>query len=88
MYRPATRVVALMRQGYTAYADSMIALDANLSLLGSFQPVHPACQDAQCDWGFGATPIVCQPPGCPTMVVALSKDRHLPLAPLWKILTR
>jgi hypothetical protein len=77
-----------MPEGYTAYADSMIALDVNLNLLGSFQPVHPACQDAQCDWDFGATPIVYQPPGCPTMVVALNKDGHLPLALLRKILTR
>jgi outer membrane protein assembly factor BamB len=73
----ATGATDSMPEGYIAYAGRMIALDAHLNLLGSFQPVHPACQDAQCDWDFGATPIVYQPPGCPTMVAALNKDGHL-----------
>ena len=73
----ATSATDSMPEGYPAYAGSMIALDTNLNLLGSYQPVPPACQTAQCDWDFGATPIVYQPPGCPTLVAALKKDGNL-----------
>jgi len=73
----ATGATDSMPEGYTAYAGSMIALDPNLNLLGSFQPVHPPCQDAMCDWDFGATPIIYQPPGCPTLIAAVNKDGHL-----------
>ena len=52
----ATSATDSMPEGYPAYAGSMIALDTNLNLLGSYQPVPPACQTAQCDWDFGATP--------------------------------
>ena len=64
-------------ESYQLYAASMIALDANLDLLGYYQPTPPACQTTQCDWDFGATPIVYQPPGCPTLVAALKKDGKL-----------
>jgi hypothetical protein len=66
-----------MPETYPPYAGSLIALDANLNLLGAYQPTPPACQTAQCDWDFGATPIVFQPPGCPTLVAALKKDGYL-----------
>jgi outer membrane protein assembly factor BamB len=73
----ATSATDSMPEGYPLYAGSMIALDANLNLLGYYQPPPPACQTAQCDWDFGATPIVYQPPGCPTLVAALKKDGYL-----------
>jgi PQQ-like domain/Viral BACON domain len=73
----ATGATDSMPEGYPLYAGSMIALDANLNLLGYFQPTPPGCQDAQCDWDFGATPIVYQPPGCPTLVASLKKDGYL-----------
>jgi outer membrane protein assembly factor BamB len=75
----ATSATDSMPEGYPPYAGSMIALDANLNLLGYYQPAPPACQTPQCDWDFGATPIVYQPPGCPTMVAALKKDGYLHL---------
>ncbi len=73
----ATSATDSMPEGYPPYAGSMIALDANLDLLGAYQPTPPACQTPQCDWDFGATPIVYQPPGCPTLVAALKKDGYL-----------
>src|SRR5215475_11826226 len=73
----ATGATDSMPETYTPYAGSMIALDSNLNLLGSFQPPPLACQTAQCDWDFGATPIVYQPPGCPTLVAAVSKNGNL-----------
>jgi outer membrane protein assembly factor BamB len=73
----ATGATDSMPEGYAPYAGSMIALDSNLNLLGYFQPTPPGCQTSQCDWDFGATPIVYQPPGCPTLVAALKKDGYL-----------
>jgi outer membrane protein assembly factor BamB len=73
----ATSATDSFPEGYTLFARSMLALDADLNLLGYFQPTPPACQDAQCDWDFGATPVVYQPPGCPMMVAAVNKDGHL-----------
>lgn len=73
----ATGATDSLPEGYTPYAGSMIALGSNLDLLGYYQPTPPGCQTAQCDWDFGATPIVYQPPGCPTLVAALKKDGYL-----------
>jgi len=79
-----------MPEGYTPYAGRMVVLPANLIIsdpmtglntpLGSFSPVHPSpCQGngIPCDMDFGATPILYQPTGCPTMVAAVNKDGHL-----------
>lgn len=73
----ATGATDSMPEGYAPFAGSMIALDANLNLLGSYQPPPLPCQTAQCDWDFGATPIVFTPTGCATLVAAVSKDGHL-----------
>jgi outer membrane protein assembly factor BamB len=73
----ATSATDSMPETYPPYAGSMIALGANLNFLAYYQPSPPACQTAQCDWDFGATPIVFQPPGCPTLVAALKKDGYL-----------
>ncbi|HJU15207.1 MAG TPA: PQQ-binding-like beta-propeller repeat protein [Stellaceae bacterium] len=62
---------------YQLYAASMIALGANLNLLGYYQPTPPSCQTTQCDWDFGGTPVVYTPPGCPTLLAALKKDGKL-----------
>jgi outer membrane protein assembly factor BamB len=64
-------------EGYQLYADRLVALDSSLSLLGSWEPTHPTsfpCNGAPCDVDFGATPLVFQPSGCPTMVAAGNKD--------------
>ena len=66
-----------MPEGYTPYAGGMLALDANLNFLGWYQPPPLPCQTAQCDWDFGATPIVLTPTGCQTLVAAVSKDGHI-----------
>jgi outer membrane protein assembly factor BamB len=67
---------------YTPYAGRMLALDANLNLLGSFEPDHSGpCHQLgsplDCDQDFGATPILYQPPGCPLLAAAVSKDGHI-----------
>jgi outer membrane protein assembly factor BamB len=65
---------------YAPYADRMVALDGSLNLLGSFEPAHPSnypCNGAPCDVDFGATPLVFQPAGCPTLVAAGNKDGNL-----------
>jgi outer membrane protein assembly factor BamB len=62
---------------YTPYADRVLALTPTLSLLGSYEPPHPAqfpCSGAPCDVDFGATPLVFQPSGCPTLVAAGNKN--------------
>jgi outer membrane protein assembly factor BamB len=67
-------------ESYTPYADRMIALDGSLNLLGSFEPPHPKnfpCNGAPCDVDFGATPLVFQPSGCPTLVAAGNKNGNL-----------
>lgn len=64
-------------EGYTPYANRMIALDGNLNLLGSYGPAQPAnfpCNGAPCDLDFGSTPLVFQPAGCPTMVTTGNKN--------------
>jgi PQQ-like domain len=58
----------------------MLSLSNNLALNGSFEPPHatPCVGDpGACDWDFGATPIIYQPPGCPTLAAAVSKDGHI-----------
>jgi hypothetical protein len=65
---------------YQQYADRMVALDPLLNLLGSYGPPEPStfpCAGAPCDLDFGATPLVFQPSGCPTMVVAGNKNGNL-----------
>src|SRR5262249_6045836 len=47
---------------------------------GSFEPTHPVtfpCNGAPCDVDFGATPLVFQPSGCPTLVAAGNKTGNL-----------
>jgi outer membrane protein assembly factor BamB len=69
-----------LAEGYTPYAGRMVALDAGLALLGTYEPPHPTpCPgDAGvCDMDFGATPVIFQPTGCPTLVAAVNKDGHL-----------
>jgi outer membrane protein assembly factor BamB len=69
-----------MPEGYTPFADRMIALDGNLNLLGSYGPPEPnqfPCNGAPCDLDFGATPLVFQPDGCPTMVATGNKNGQL-----------
>ena len=67
-------------EGYQPYADRMVALGGGLIFLGSFEPAHPTsfpCNGAPCDVDFGATPLVFQPSGCPTLVTAGNKDGNL-----------
>jgi outer membrane protein assembly factor BamB len=67
-------------EAFTPYADRMVALDAGLNVLGSWEPTHPTnfpCSGAPCDLDFGATPLVFKPSGCPTMAAAGSKDGNL-----------
>jgi outer membrane protein assembly factor BamB len=67
-------------EGYAPYADRMVALDADLDVLGSFEPPHESdfpCSGEPCDLDFGATPLVFTPSGCPTMVAAGNKDGNL-----------
>jgi hypothetical protein len=73
----------------------MLALAADLgysptanplgSPLGSYEPPHPSpCPGAPgvCDMDFGATPIIFQPPSCPSaMTAAVNKDGHIYLLP-------
>ncbi len=65
---------------YTPYGVRMLALSSTLTLLGSYEPPHPAtfpCNGAPCDIDFGATPIVFQPAGCPLLVAAGNKNGSL-----------
>jgi uncharacterized repeat protein (TIGR01451 family) len=67
-------------EGYTPYADSMMALTPRLKLLGYYQPPQPStfpCGGAPCDLDFASTPIFFQPAGCPTMVAAGNKNGNL-----------
>jgi outer membrane protein assembly factor BamB len=67
-------------ESYTEYSDRMVALDAQLDVLGSWAPDHHddfPCAGAPCDLDFGATPLVFKPAGCPTMVAAGNKDGNL-----------
>jgi len=64
-------------EGYAPYADRMIALDPTLALLGTWKAPHPkVCvgDGGICDYDFGATPVVYQPPGCPTLLAAVNKN--------------
>lgn len=67
-------------EGYTPFADRAIALDKNLNLLGSYGPPEPSqfpCSSQPCDLDFGATPVVFQPPSCPTMIAVGNKNGNL-----------
>jgi outer membrane protein assembly factor BamB len=67
-------------EGYTPFADRMLALDTSLNLLGSYLPSEPTqfpCAGAPCDLDFGATPAVFQPNACPTMVAAGNKNGNI-----------
>ena len=77
-------------EGYAPYAARMVALAGDLGYslpssplgnpLGSYEPPHPSpCpgEPGVCDMDFGATPVIYQPPGCPTLVAAVNKDGHI-----------
>ncbi len=62
------------------HSDSMLALDANLNLLGSWAPVQSGsipCNNAPCDLDFASTPTVLQPSGCPAMLATGNKNGNL-----------
>lgn len=64
-------------EGFTPWADRMLALDSGLNLLGNFEATNPSnfpCGSAPCDLDFGSTPIVFQPNGCSLMTAAGSKN--------------
>jgi outer membrane protein assembly factor BamB len=70
-------------EAYTLYADRLVALNSNLSVLGSIEPFHPTnypCAGEPCDADFGATPVVFTPTGCSTMVAAGNKNGVLYVA--------
>jgi outer membrane protein assembly factor BamB len=76
----ATGADSNVPEGYTPFADRAIALDANLNMLGSFGPPEPGtfpCTGEPCDLDFGATPVVFQPPSCPTMAAVGNKNGNL-----------
>lgn len=65
---------------YSEYADSIVALDPNLEVLGSYHPSNPktfTCGAAPCDLDMASTPLVFKPSGCPAMVAAGSKNGNL-----------
>jgi outer membrane protein assembly factor BamB len=67
-------------EGYTPFADRAIALDGNLNMLGSYGPPEPTtfpCTGEPCDLDFGATPVLFQPPSCPTMIAVGNKNGNL-----------
>ena len=68
-------------EGYTPYSGSLLALDANLNLLGWYQPPqspnYNCGSSPPCDQDFAATPLPFQPPGCPTMLAAGNKNGNL-----------
>ena len=67
-------------EAYRDYANSMVALNANLGVLGFYQPPEPntfPCNGAPCDLDFGSTPLVFTPPGCPTLVATGNKNGNL-----------
>jgi hypothetical protein len=67
-------------EGYAPYSDSLLALSAQLNLLGYYQPVQPPtfpCDGAPCDLDFASTPIYFQPAGCAPMVAAGNKNGNL-----------
>jgi outer membrane protein assembly factor BamB len=67
-------------EGYTLWADRMVALSGALQVLGSYGPSEPTnfpCSGSPCDLDFGATPVVYQPSGCPTMAAAGNKNGNL-----------
>jgi outer membrane protein assembly factor BamB len=69
-----------MPEGYTPFADRALVLDSKLNLLGSYGPPEPStypCDGAPCDLDFGATPVVFQPPSCPTMLAVGNKNGNL-----------
>jgi outer membrane protein assembly factor BamB len=76
---------------YTPYAVRMLSLSTNLALNGSFEPPHtsPCVGDpGACDEDFGATPIIYQPSGCPTLVAAVGKDGYIHLLTALDLSTR
>ncbi len=62
------------------YSNAVLALGADLALLGYYQPSEPSnygCDAAPCDLDFASTPVVFQPAGCPTMLAAGNKNGNL-----------
>jgi hypothetical protein len=67
-------------EGYTPYSDSVIALNANVGLLGYYQAAQPAtylCSGVPCDLDFASTPVIFQAAGCSKMVAAGNKNGNL-----------
>ena len=67
-------------EGYTPYSDSMIALNANVGLLGYYQAAQPAtfpCGGAPCDLDFASTPLIFQPAGCSQLLATGNKNGNL-----------
>ncbi|MGI8772939.1 MAG: BACON domain-containing protein [Acidobacteriaceae bacterium] len=68
------------KSGDSGYANHIIALDANLNVLGSNAPTDPPtypCSGQPCDLDFASTPLVFQPPACPQLTVAGKKNGNL-----------
>jgi outer membrane protein assembly factor BamB len=66
--------------GYTPYGVRVIEFNSALNILGSWEPPHPTsypCNGTPCDVDFGATPVVFQPSGCPTLVAVGNKNGQL-----------
>jgi outer membrane protein assembly factor BamB len=65
---------------YTPYANQVVALTPGLSLLGSYLPPEPnnfPCNGNPCDLDFGATPVVYQASGCPTLTATGNKNGNV-----------
>jgi outer membrane protein assembly factor BamB len=67
-------------ESFALFADRLVALTSTLAVQGSYLPSEPTtfpCAGAPCDLDFGATPLVFQPTGCPTLVAAGNKNGNL-----------
>jgi outer membrane protein assembly factor BamB len=67
-------------QGFTPYANRIVALTGGLTLLGSYLPPEPStfpCSGSPCDLDFGSTPVVYQPSNCPTLTATGNKNGYV-----------
>ena len=67
-------------EGYTPHSDSILALNANVGLLGAYQAVEPtsySCGAAPCDLDFASTPLIFQPAGCSQLLAVGNKNGNL-----------